>query len=62
MDAKIGMGAGGTLSSMSLLEQREPQLDGGDGGDGDGNNVAAAAAATAAAAHPHIKRVQPPQQ
>lgn len=57
MDAKIGMGAGGTLSSMSLLEQREPQLDGGDdGGDGDGNNVAAAAA------HPHIKRVQQPQQ
>ncbi|KAG7674937.1 hypothetical protein KSW81_002446 [Nannochloris sp. 'desiccata'] len=52
MDAKIGMGAGGTLSSMSLLEQREPQIDGG----GDGDDVAAAAAA-----HPHIKRVQQPQ-
>ncbi|KAL4546982.1 hypothetical protein Ndes2526B_g07779 [Nannochloris sp. 'desiccata'] len=52
MDAKIGMGAGGTLSSMSLLEQRKPQIDGG----GDGDDVAAAAAA-----HPHIKRVQQPQ-
>jgi hypothetical protein len=53
MDAKIGMGAGGNLSSMSLLEQREPQLD---GEGAHGNNVAAAAAA----AHPHIKRVKKP--
>jgi hypothetical protein len=55
MDAKIGMGAGGNLTSMSLLEQREPNLDG-SGSDGGG----------AAAAHPHIQRVKqpppPPQQ
>jgi hypothetical protein len=50
MDAKIGMGAGGNLSSMSLLEQRVPMLDGSGSGDG--------AHAAAAAAHPHIKRVQ----
>jgi hypothetical protein len=50
IDAKIGMGAGGNSSSMSLLEQREPRLDGSDGGDG----------GAALAAHPHIKRVQQP--
>ncbi len=34
MDAKIGMGAGGTLTSMSLLEVEVPALDGGGGGAG----------------------------
>lgn len=56
MDAKIGMGAGGNLSSMSLLEQRVPELD----GSGSGEAVAAAAVA-----HPHIsssKGHQPPKK
>ena len=51
MDAKIGMGAGGNLSSMSLLEQRVPELDGSGRGE---------AAVAEAAAHPHISKAQQP--
>lgn len=32
MDAKIGMGAGGALAAISLLEVEEPAMDGGGAG------------------------------